>query len=721
MLDIDTKKINLLENYRLEENIMTDTQNERMSKKYNKSYYFDSDKFVRDVVHGYVYLTKFDIDLISTEQFQRLRDIRQLTCQSVYPDARHTRFEHSLGVMELTRQALHNLNNNSFIADNSLNAVVIDEQLQFNAALAALLHDIGHCPFSHMGEVEFDSDEIWRRLSDDVARCDELRESELSIKFEEYNSSNGKKPGATHEQLSCIMILEKLGAILSEVKTRNIELTNGDSLYVDYELILRCILGIEYDTSTIELFEKNKEKNVVVNFINSKVFDMDKLDYVIRDSFYTGIGTPNIDTNRLFRNMYLNNENEYRLVFKNRAVPVLQNFIESRDGLYMYVYNHHTAVFSDFMKSYIFRRLAHNKRDLIELTKAFVKVVNAEKRKRKEREIITDDQLDEILSAGEELITITGMVSKDYLFSSTAIVEQNRSDSDLISLLNILHYSLGRVCEQGLEIKSYIYGEIESLLSVIGVALDFEVMDCVEELKEKREKLQENISHVYQLIKEYQCHKYLKPWWKTNSEFNNFLITNFKDDRICSRLCSWISQGKDRTMNSHEFRSQLAKNVIYITKKLQEQGIKTNLILALNVGDFFVIERSPRFFEPDTISELDIALKSNEILGSPKEVKYRSGEFYIKTLNKVIPQRDYYSMYAKNSFYIFSKRLPDDIESLEARNAHYHQIEQIFIFVAETLIADGERKFAHNYNTMKENENLAHEHMYTRFKTFLSK
>lgn len=700
---------------------MIDTQDERMAKENNKSYYFDSDKFVRDLVHGYVYLTKFDIELISTEQFQRLRDIRQLTCQSVYPDARHTRFEHSLGVMELTRQAIHNLNNNGFIADGSTNTFIIDEQLQFNAALAALLHDIGHCPFSHLGEVEFDSNEIWRRLRLDVLQCKELKNSKLLTVFRKRKSSNDKRPGAVHEQLSCIMILEKFGTILSEVKTRNIKLINGEILYVDYELILRCILGVEYDTSTNELFERNKEKNVVVNLINSKAFDMDKLDYVIRDSFYTGIGTPKIDTNRLFRNMYLNNENEYRLVFKNRAVPVLQNFIESRDGLYMYVYNHHTAVFSDFMKSYIFRRLAHNKRDLLELTKNYAMVVNAEREENGEEKIITNEQLDEILSAGDELITTTGMVSKDYLFSSTAIVEQNRSDSDLISLLNILHYSLDSVCGQGLDITPYIYGEIASLLAGTSVVQTFDAFERVEELKEKREKLQENIRHVYQLIKEYQCHKYLKPWWKTNSEFNNFLITNFKDDRICSRLCSWISKGKDGKMNSHEFRSQLAKNVINITKKLQEHGIKTNLILALNVGDFFVIERSPRFFEPDTISELDIALKSNEILGSPKEVKYRSGEFYIKTLNKVIPQRDYYSMYAKNSFYIFSKRLPDNIERLEARNAHYHQIEQIFIFVAETLIRDGERAFAHNYNTTKANEIAAHENMYRRFEHFLLK
>ena len=128
-----------------------------------------------------------------------------------------------------------------------------------------------------------------------------------------------------------------------------------------------------------------------------------------------------------------------------------------------------------------------------------------------------------------------------------------------------------------------------------------------------------------------------------------------------------------------------------------------------------MIQRSARFFDPKTISGLDIALKCNEVLGTPGEVNYRSGEFYIKTLDKVIPQRDYYSMYAKKSFYIFSKRLPEDMYDLRERTAHYRQIEDIFIFVAETLIHDGERKFQQNYSNA-ENELSAHKEMYERYK-----
>ena len=317
--------------------------------------YFKTEKFIRDLVHGYVYLTNYELELIDTTEFQRLKDIRQLTCQHIYPAARHTRFEHSLGVLELTRQAVTHLNKNGIISTNEKN--IFNEDLQFNVAIAALLHDVGHCPFSHLGEKEFDKDEVWERLFSNVES--KLSNTELHKFFCSLNKNNKKKPGAIHEQISCIVILEKYYDIINNVKSQT-----ENNLHPDFELIIRCILGIEYAT-TSELFNtshekysENLKKNTMVNLINSSVFDMDKLDYIMRDSYMTGIGTPKIDTLRLFRNMYLNKE--YSIIFTSRAVPALQNMIDARDELYMYVYNHHAVVFSDYLNSYIFRRLSHN-------------------------------------------------------------------------------------------------------------------------------------------------------------------------------------------------------------------------------------------------------------------------------------------------------------------------------------------------------------------------
>lgn len=701
-----------------------------VGKKGSKAYYFDRIKFIRDLVHGYVYLTEFELELIDTLQFQRLKDIRQLTCQHIFPAARHTRFEHSLGVMELTRQAIKNLNQNGLVAncmDEKSN--LLDEQLQFNAVLAALLHDVGHCPFSHLGEKEFNETEVWARLYESAKNCPDLQGSTLLENFDRINSSGEKYPGAKHEQLSCIMILEKFSEILSKVKEYQISIDeSGENfLSVDYELLIRSILGIEYPTALFMEFQMNKEKNVVVQLINSRVFDMDKLDYIMRDSLFTGIGTPQIDTHRLFRNMYLNSE--YKLVFTNRAVPALQNMIEARDGLYMYVYNHHTAVFSDFMNSYIFRRLARNGQNLLRLAGRFADGENAQRVARGQDPVIHPEELEVLLNATNDYATNLGIVSSDYLFSPDAVLEQNRSDSDLISLLNILHYALSRTvfpddlcgAEKSL-LEMNVLEEVEEQLFPIKGEIDFDQLKEDADIKAEISRLTNNVRRVYHLIDNYQRREYLKPWWKTNFEFTNFIETNFRDDRVRQQLCAWVCQGNGDRLAADEFRSQLAKNVIYITQRLwedrQKNGLASGLLAPLEDREFFVIERSARFFETEAIGELDIALKSNEILGSPGDIKYLTGGYYVKSLANVIPQKDYYSMYAKNSFYIFSKKILDEARTAEELSRHYCLIEQIFVFVATSLINEGIRKFQENYGKEEPRrmEEEAHKCMYENFR-----
>ena len=62
-------------------------------------------KIIRDLVHGYIEVDDLEMKIIDTPNFQRLKDIRQLTCQQAYPSANHTRFEHSLGVLHLAKKS----------------------------------------------------------------------------------------------------------------------------------------------------------------------------------------------------------------------------------------------------------------------------------------------------------------------------------------------------------------------------------------------------------------------------------------------------------------------------------------------------------------------------------------------------------------------------------------------------------------------------------------
>lgn len=98
---------------------------------------------IRDPIHGLVELLKKEVDLINTRTFQRLRRIRQLAMAFlVYPGTLHTRFDHSIGVMHIAGRICDQLKQLESITDED------SERIR----LAALLHDIGHGPFSHVSE-----------------------------------------------------------------------------------------------------------------------------------------------------------------------------------------------------------------------------------------------------------------------------------------------------------------------------------------------------------------------------------------------------------------------------------------------------------------------------------------------------------------------------------------------------------------------------------------
>lgn len=125
-------------------------------------------KTIKDPVHDHIRVDGFAIDLLDTPEMQRLRHVRQLgTAYLVYPSANHTRFEHSLGVYHLAVRALDNL------------GVTGKERDEVRAA--ALLHDVGHTPFSHNVEDIIEEhvgkrhDEVEDLLDGEIARVLEQR------------------------------------------------------------------------------------------------------------------------------------------------------------------------------------------------------------------------------------------------------------------------------------------------------------------------------------------------------------------------------------------------------------------------------------------------------------------------------------------------------------------------------------------------------------------
>ena len=108
--------------------------------------FLDTGKAIRDPIWGHIHIPHSLVPLVDAEEFQRLRDISQLGhVLLVYPGARHSRFEHSLGVFHITGQFLRRL----ILADPPLDVTVEDARVLL---AASLLHDIGHYPFCHVLE-----------------------------------------------------------------------------------------------------------------------------------------------------------------------------------------------------------------------------------------------------------------------------------------------------------------------------------------------------------------------------------------------------------------------------------------------------------------------------------------------------------------------------------------------------------------------------------------
>ncbi|XP_047953110.1 deoxynucleoside triphosphate triphosphohydrolase SAMHD1 homolog isoform X1 [Salvia hispanica] len=134
-------------------------------------------KHVHDNVHGNIYLDPLSLKFIDTEQFQRLRDLKQLgVSYMVYPGAVHSRFEHSLGVYWLASEAINRLKTHQGL---ELDIDNFDKQ---TVKIAGLLHDLGHGPFSHMFEREFIPRVLHGLKWNDVCRSHE----EMSLKMIDY-------------------------------------------------------------------------------------------------------------------------------------------------------------------------------------------------------------------------------------------------------------------------------------------------------------------------------------------------------------------------------------------------------------------------------------------------------------------------------------------------------------------------------------------------------
>ncbi|KAF2962339.1 HD domain-containing protein [Fervidobacterium sp. 2310opik-2] len=266
-------------------------------------------KVSRDPIYSEILLYPLEILLIDTKAMQRLRYLSQLVgSEYVYPGATHTRFAHSLGVMHLSGVYAEHL------YDTPDKVRIL--------RLAGLLHDIGHGPFSH----QFD-DVVYKKLGfkdgHDEYRHRLLREYFPKEMKKKYDEAPAKLKKA---------VIEDLEITLGEL-SNNME----DNFAQLMEEVIKVYEGEEHGTIDFAIVQGP--------------LGADRLDFVLRDSYYAGtrgFGTGAID--RLIRNaMIVNKDNESILAYDSKVVDEIYTILFGRFMMYKNVYFHKTSRAADMM------------------------------------------------------------------------------------------------------------------------------------------------------------------------------------------------------------------------------------------------------------------------------------------------------------------------------------------------------------------------------------
>lgn len=223
----------------------------------------------KDPVHDHIHIRhQIILDLIDSKEFQRLRRIKQLgTSQYTFHGAEHSRFSHSLGVYELARKICDRfLRNYPEEWDDSERLVTL---------CAALLHDVGHGPFSHTFEKIFDTD---------------------------------------HEKLTTQIILDETSEI---------------------NAILRRV-SPSFPNEVASVITGQYPNPQVVQLISSQI-DADRMDYLQRDAYFTGVTYGKFDLSRILRVIRPYKDG---IAFQHQGMHAVEDYVVRRYQMYMQIYFH---------------------------------------------------------------------------------------------------------------------------------------------------------------------------------------------------------------------------------------------------------------------------------------------------------------------------------------------------------------------------------------------
>ncbi len=267
---------------------------------------------IRDPVHGSIHILKEEEPIIKAEFFQRLRNIKQLGfSEFVFPGATHTRFIHSIGVMNIGNMAFEKL-----FSGHTVNKELL--RLKETFKLGCLLHDIGHAPLSHSTE------SVMPMLS-------ELEIPEIFISAKDKSLDRQ----ASHEDYTIKAIADSSFAD----SFKEVEKKFG----VDRKFVADLIVGV---TDEPEYFTINGINYFpLLHQLVSSELDCDRMDYLLRDSYFCGVSYGSYDLDWLLDNLKpAIKDNVASLGISERAVVTFDDFLLSRYHMFVMVYFHYRAV-----------------------------------------------------------------------------------------------------------------------------------------------------------------------------------------------------------------------------------------------------------------------------------------------------------------------------------------------------------------------------------------
>lgn len=269
----------------------------------------------RDPIHGFIEVSDLELKIVDSAPFQRLRNIKQLaTTYLVYPGAEHTRFGHSLGVMHLATKAFESaVENYSKTHAEPLFDEVTQAWYRQILRLIALTHDLGHAPFSHGSEGLFGE-------------------------------------GTVHEDYTKKILYET--EIAQQIKAIGEDFQAKHSVGKEYSITPQ-LLWLIYGQKNPELDPQYimPDFKFLKSFMDSEL-DCDKMDYLLRDSYYCGVNYGKYDLNRLLSSLSVYTKKDHhimQLAVERGGIHAFEEFVIARYFMFIQVYFHKTRRYLDIL------------------------------------------------------------------------------------------------------------------------------------------------------------------------------------------------------------------------------------------------------------------------------------------------------------------------------------------------------------------------------------